>query len=155
MTKTIELIVGLKIPDTTAITALDTIKRIGFDKVRELIREDYYKFSISDENNFKGKISKVDILVNANKNNFKFDIEKKQSESSEVIVSVKNIGDENEGLLSTLKNNLDFKNIQKIEKKVLWTLVIDADDSEAKKIAENIANRLLVNQHYQEFEILN
>tara|TARA_Y100000310_G_C20685785_1_gene818871 strand:+ start:1502 stop:1969 length:468 start_codon:yes stop_codon:yes gene_type:complete len=152
MAKAVELIVGLKIPDTTAITALDTIHNMGFTKVVNLIREDYYKFSITDDNNFNEKISKVDVIVNANKNNFKFKIEKKQETLSELIVAVKNLDDSNEKLLSTLQTNLGFSNITKLEKKTLWTLIIDSKDS--KKIAENLASSLLTNKHFQDFEII-
>ena len=68
MPKTVEMIVSLKVPDTTAITALQTLKKIGFGKITDVKRKDYYKFLIEeDENKFKDKICKVDILVNANK----------------------------------------------------------------------------------------
>tara|TARA_Y100000310_G_scaffold293782_1_gene323632 strand:- start:3024 stop:3491 length:468 start_codon:yes stop_codon:yes gene_type:complete len=152
MAKSYELIVGLKIPDTTALTALDAILRMGFSNVKNLIRETYYKFHLTDEDeNFSNKISKVDILVNANKNNFNFNIEKKQDEFKEVIVAVKDIEDTNQELLSTLNNNLNFPNIKKIEKKILWTIVSDSSET---KTAKELAEKLFTNKNYQEFEIL-
>ena len=45
-TKTVEMVVGLKMPDNTAITALQTLQKIGFIKIKNVKREDYYKFSI-------------------------------------------------------------------------------------------------------------
>lgn len=152
---TVELIVGLKIPDTTAITALDTIHNMGFEKVKNLIRETYYEFFIAQsDKKFENDISKVDILINVNKNNFKFAVERKQKELSEVTIAVKNIGDNNESLLSTLTTNLGFKNINKIEKKILWTLVIDSSESGARKTAAEIADKLLTNRHFQEYEMI-
>ena len=151
MPKIIEMIVSLKVPDTTAITALQTLQKIGFNKIRYIKREDYYKFEFEgDEEKFKNQICKVDILVNANKHTYNFSIQKDNTTK----ILVKNINDDGSGILSTLKNRLGFKNIKKIEKAVLWSLTIDADEKEAIKIAEKAAKELLVNEHYQEFEIL-
>lgn len=150
-TKTVEMIVSLKVPDTTAITALQTLQKIGFNKIKEVKREDYYKFFIEgDENAFKDKICKVDILVNANKHSYKFLVPKE----NDVKILVKNINGDGSGILSTLKNRLGFQNIKKVEKATLWSLAIDADEKEARKIADKAAKELLVNEHYQEYEIL-
>ena len=149
--KTIEMIVGLKVPDTTAITALQTLQKIGFDEIKDVKRADYYKFLTEDnEEQFKNKISKVDILVNANKHAFDFSIKK----DNNVKILVKNINEDGNGILFTLKNRLGFKNIKKAEKAVLWSLFIDADENKAKNIAEKAAKELLVNEHYQEYVIL-
>ena len=56
-TKTIELVVSLKVPDTTAITALQTLQKLGFSKVKDLKRYFYYRFDVDgDEEQFKNKI---------------------------------------------------------------------------------------------------
>ena len=169
MSKTVEMIVSLKMPDNTAITTLQTLQKIGFNKIKDVKREDYYKFLIEgNEQKFKDKICKVDILVNANKHSYQFSIPKEKN----VKILVKptkiedfrdtknpndflvNMNDDGSGLLSTLKNRLGFKDIKKAEKATLWSLSIDADEKEAKKIAEKAAKELLVNEHYQEYEIL-
>ena len=150
-TKTIELVVSLKVPDTTAITALQTLQKLGFNKVKDLKRYFYYKFSVEgNEEEFKNKISKVDILVNANKHSFDFGIKN----NNLVKVLVKNTDDDGSGLLSTLKNRLGFRNIKKAESAVIYGLQIDAEEKEAKKIAEKAAKDLLVNEHYQEYKLL-
>ena len=153
--KTVELAVGLKIPDVTAITVLQTLKRIGFGKVVNVHREDYYKFSITGEPyKFRDEIIKADVLINANKNNFKYKFEKKQNTYSEAMIAVSNTGDDCSGLLTTL-NAVGFKDIKKIERKVVWSLVIDAkSNDEAVSIAEKAAKKLLVNENYQEYEVL-
>jgi phosphoribosylformylglycinamidine (FGAM) synthase PurS component len=149
--KTIEMVVGLKVPDNTAITTLQTLQKIGFNKIREVRREDYYKFLIEDGGKkFKDEICKVDILVNANKHYYDFSIKK----SNSIKILVKNINDDGSGILSTLKSRLGFKNIKNAEKATLWSLTIDADENEAKKIADRAAKELLVNENYQEFMIL-
>ena len=154
--KTIEMTVSLKVPDTTAITALQTLQKIGFKKIRDVKRADYYKFLVEgDEEKFMEKISKVDIIVNVNKHSFEFEIKKNASFGACIFfVLVKNINDDSSGLLATLKNRLGFDNIKKIEKGVLWTLAIDAEEKEARKTAEKAAKDLLVNEHYQEYLIL-
>ncbi len=169
MTKTIEMTVSLKVPDTTAITALQTLQKLGFNKIKDVKRADYYKFLVEgDEEKFREKISKVDILVNANKHSFDFSIREKiedflrpensknflWNKNNAVKILVKNINDDGSSLLSTLKNRLGFDNIKKAEKAVLWSLSIEAEEKEAKKIAEKAARDLLVNEHYQEYVIL-
>lgn len=150
-TKTVEMVVSLKVPDTTAITALQTLQKIGFDKIKDIKRADYYKFLIEGEmEKFKGKICKVDILVNVNKHSYDFSIRK----DTNLIILVKNIDDDGSSLLSILKNRLGFKNIKKVEKATLWNLTIDTDEKEATKIAEKAAKDLFVNEHYQEYMIL-
>ncbi|MBI2658732.1 phosphoribosylformylglycinamidine synthase subunit PurS [Candidatus Woesearchaeota archaeon] len=149
--KTVEMVVSLKVPDTTAITALQTLQKIGFSKIMNVARSDYYKFSIEgDEKKFMNQICKADILVNANKHAYAFSVPKESS----IKILVKNINGGESSILTVLKNRLGFKNIEKIEKATLWSLSIEADEKEARKIADKAAGELLVNEHYQEYEIL-
>lgn len=150
MPKTVEMIVSLKVPDTTAITTLQTLQKIGFNKIKDVKRADYYKFLIEgDAEKFKDKISKVDILVNVNKHFFEFSIQK----NADVNILVRNINDDGSGLLATLKNRLGFFNVKNVEKAMLWSLQIDADEKSSRKIAEQAAKELLVNENYQEYEV--
>ncbi|MEA2036905.1 MAG: hypothetical protein U9O94_05315 [Nanoarchaeota archaeon] len=147
--KTVELFVGLKIPDTTAITTFHTIEKMGH-KIQKLTREMYYKFDIDgNEKKFAEKIGKVDILVNANKNKFVNSIEKEEGAS---YLLVKDSDDKCEGLLHTLKERLGLSEIKGMEKGVLWTLHIDSDNKE--EVAKEIGNKLLHNENYQEMEML-
>ena len=142
---------SLKVPDNTAITSFQTLQKIGFNKIKDVKRHDYYKFSIDEDvDKFKNKISKADILVNANKHSYSFSI----TNNNDIIILVKNINDDCSSIFATLKNRLGFKGIKNIEKAILWRLSIDADEKEAKKIAENAAKELLVNEHYQGYLIL-
>lgn len=141
----VELFVGLKIPDTTAITTFHTLERMGY-KVSKVKREIYYKFDIEgNAEKFSKKIGKVDVLVNVNKNKYSLKLEK---EEGAVYILVKDSDDKCEGLLKTL-HKLRLKEIKGMEKGVLWALYVDS-----KKIAKEIAENLLYNENYQEIEIL-
>lgn len=158
MTK-VKLCVGLKIPDTTAITAFHTLERMGFNQLKKLEREDYYEFDVKgDEENFAKQIVKVDIVVNANKNYskvYKGEMEQPQSNYIVRAVIVSDTGNKNLGLLSTLKERMGFSNLNAISKGVLWRMHIDAKvDLEAEEIATKITKDLLYNENYQEYRIV-
>jgi len=141
----LELFVGLKIPDTTAITTFHTIERMGFS-VSKVKREIYYKFNIDgDSEKFSKKIGKIDVLVNANKNKYATNLEK---EEGAIYVLVKDTDDKCEGLLKTL-HKLGLSEIKSMEEGVLWALFVDSE-----KVAKEVADKLLHNENYQEIEIL-
>lgn len=141
----VELFVGLKIPDTTAITTFHTIERMGY-KINKVKREIYYKFNIEgDSEKFSNKIGKIDVLVNANKNKYSTKLEK---EEGAFYILVKDTDDKCEGLLKTL-HKLGLEEIKSMEKGVLWALYVDS-----KEITKEIAEKLLYNENYQEIEIL-
>ncbi len=150
MSQAVEMVVSLKVPDTTAITTFQTLQKLGFKKIKDVSKSDYYRFSIEgDLEEFKEKICKVDILVNANKHSYDFSIKKHG-----VNILVRNINDDGNHILSTLKNRLGLKDVKKIERSTLWSLSINADEKESMKIADKAAKELLVNEHYQEYTIL-
>jgi phosphoribosylformylglycinamidine (FGAM) synthase PurS component len=134
-----KLFVGLKIPDTTAITTFHTIERMGYS-IKGVKREMYYEF----DSDFSDKVGNVDVLVNANKNKFSLELEK---EEGAVYILVKDTDDTCSGLMKTL-HKLGF-DIKKMEKGVLWALFVDSEE-----IAKEIASKLLFNENYQEIEIL-
>lgn len=149
MTKTVEMVVSLKVPDTTAITALQTLHKLGFEEVKDIKRAEHYKFSVEgDAEKFRKQISKADLLVNANKHSSSFSIEKGKM----TIILVKNINGNGSGILQTLAK-LGIK-AKKAEKSTMWSLSIEADGKSARNIAEKAARELLANEHYQEFSIL-
>lgn len=140
-----ELFVGLKIPDTTAITTFHTIERMGFS-VEKIRREIYYKFGIDeDAEKFSGKIGKVDVLVNANKNKYSDKLEK---EEGAFYILVKDMDDKCESLIKTL-HKLGLSEIKSMERGVLWALYVDSLET-----AKEIAEKLLYNENYQEIEVL-
>jgi len=134
-----KLFVGLKIPDTTAITTFHTIEKMGYS-IKGVKREMYYEF----DSDFSDKVGNVDVLVNANKNKFSLKLEK---EEGAVYILVKDTDDKCSGLMKTLYK-LGF-DIKKMEKGILWALFVDSEE-----IAKEIASKLLFNDNYQEIEIL-
>lgn len=151
---TVEMFVGLKVPDNVAITAFNTLKRMGYSDLVKLERMDYHKFEVSnDAEKFKKEISNVDILVNANKHKFSFSIEKGKGEQNKLINAlVQDLGD-GTGLLSVLKERLGFNSIKKAENGVLWKMHFDKN-ADAGKIAVEITKNLLMNENYQKYKVI-
>ena len=59
------------------------------------------------------------------------------------------------GLLETLRNRLGFRYIRSMERGVLWTAFFDGPAGEdSVGIAKDMAEKLLVNKHYQECKII-
>lgn len=133
----IELLVGLKIPDTTAITTFRTLEDLGY-KIHKLDRKIYYRFD-TDDATFKEKIVKTDILVNSNKNTSTVIDDGLNIPNS---VLIQETDDDCAGIISTLKK-LGFNNIKSMQQGTLWTF--DADADTIKKATEE----LLYNKHYQ------
>ncbi|MCK5283484.1 MAG: hypothetical protein KAK00_08830 [Nanoarchaeota archaeon] len=153
----IKLYVSLKIPDTTAITAFHTLERLGYSKLAELEREDYYEFTVlKDEDKFMEDIVKVDVLVNANKHNhriFKAENVPKEEDDKIIDVLIKNSDDKCSSLFSTLRERMGFIHINEISKGILWKMHFREKEN-AKELAEKITKDLLYNEHYQEYKIL-
>ena len=158
---TIEMLVSLKVPDNVAITAFNTLKRMGYNELVKLERADYYKFEISgDKSKFRKDISGADVLVNANKHKLSFSLEKSNNEKQEnkkcsykpVNILVHDIGN-GAGLLATLKERLGFSNIKRAEKGVLWAMRFNGN-ADAEKTAIDITKNLLMNENYQNFKII-
>ena len=83
----VEMLVGLKVPDNVAITAFNTLKRMKFNQLKKLERYDYYKFDVrGNVDDFRKKISNVDILVNTNKNKFSFSADNNNKEKIRLII---------------------------------------------------------------------
>jgi len=146
MTK-IKMFVGLKIPDTTCITAFNTLKKMGLE-IEDMQREDYYEFEwLRESEDFIKNIQEVDILVNANKNYSKaFEYDKVPKDDFVWIVVKEK--EKNIGLLSTLQERMGFHDIADMHKGTLWKF------KASKEMAERAVKELLFNKHYQEYEFL-
>lgn len=154
MTK-IKLYVGLKIPDTTAITAFHALQRLGYNQLKKLLREEYYEFNVlKDEEQFMKDIVKVDVLVNANKHYARIFKENEEEKDEFVQVLVKSVENDCAGLFSTLRERMGFIHLNSMSKGILWKMQLDANKEESKKIAEKITKNLLYNEHYQEYRVI-
>ena len=154
--KKVELFVGLKVADNTALTAFHALQRLGFMNLVSLNRFQYYTFLIDgDEQAFKKDIVNVDVLVNSNKNTSSFGLGKTAQADNPRSVLVNESGDSCSGILKTLQGGLGMKGIQKMERGILWVLGFSEGTKQPDKDAEAIAKCLLYNPHYQEAVIQN
>ena len=147
----IEMFVELVVSDTTALTALHCLERIGFSQLKSLKRYDYYKFTADDD--ITQELGKVDILVNANKHRFTNSrpVTKANGLSyADILVEEQ---DEGTGLMETMKNRLGFKNIKDVKKGVFWKLGIEGNEEEARQTAEQAAKQLFSSKHYQKYTL--
>jgi phosphoribosylformylglycinamidine (FGAM) synthase PurS component len=158
----IEMTVRLLVPDTTAITAFHTLERMGLSQVRKLRREDYYRFSATgDFDKVSGKLSKVDVIVNANKHRCR--AARPGSGYGEgfpglttIWVLVKEDGSSRDtSLLSTLRDRLGISEVSDVERGVLWAMGVDASsEKDAERLASDAAEGLLSNKHFQQYMIV-
>lgn len=141
----LELFVELKVPDNTARTAFHTFEKMGFKELAQLKRYDYYFFETTKD--MFEKLSKVDILVNANKHRAHNSV---VLDKNQVMVIIKDIDNQGGGILHTLHNRLGIEGIAAVEKGVAWVLTVTS--SNKKAAAKKIAEALLFNGHFQEVE---
>ncbi|MBR9699873.1 hypothetical protein GOV09_05435 [Candidatus Woesearchaeota archaeon] len=144
----IRLLVKLKIPDTTCITAFHTLEKMGFKELKKLEREDFYEFEVlKDAEKFMKDIVQTDIVVNANKHStsiYKVEDAPKHETFNAVVI---NKGDA--PLFKTLREQLGFDNLHSMRQGVLWKMHVDS-----KETAEKILKDLLYSEHYQEYEFI-
>ncbi len=146
--KEVELFVSLKIPDTTAVTAMQTMRKMGYN-VSRVKRINYYKFYIGDnKEEFENKIKKIDVLVNVNKHKASTKLER---DESAIYLLIKDIGDNCSNLTAVLRDRLNLKELKRMERGVIWALYIDSGNKE--EIAKRIGKELLCNENYQEIKV--
>ena len=96
------------------------------------------------EIDFREKISKVDILVNANKHHA---LKTVPLDKDQALVIVKDLENPGSGVLHTLIHRLGFEGISAVEKGVAWVLTIEGN---RKIVAKKAAEQLLMNEHFQD-----
>ncbi|MFW6273120.1 MAG: hypothetical protein ACOC2U_05015 [bacterium] len=149
----IKLLVGLKIPDTTAITTFRTLtEELNFN-IQSLKRYTYYEFEIDqtklekqDIDKLKNKIANTDILVNSNKNTSIICEEFDNSLQGKSVI-ITELKEDNLALIKTLEK-LGFNNIISIKKGVLWSYEADTET------IKNATEELLYNKHYQKADYI-
>ncbi len=173
----VELMVSLKIPDVTALTAANALRRrMGYaEALKELGRADYYRLDLAvDDADAALALAKdlaehTNLFVNPNKHVYELKaLEARDQEIAsengayEVKVLVTDPADgSGEGMLAALQGRLGYADrVKGLLTGTLWTLTLVADDAEqARQMAEEIAvteaqsKGLLVNPHYQEYEV--
>ncbi|MBI2136300.1 hypothetical protein HYU06_04460 [Candidatus Woesearchaeota archaeon] len=154
-TKPIEMFVRLVVPDNIALTAKHTLLKMGF-KLADLKRADYYKFEVelnkdnninknnTAKNSIQEQLSKVDILANANKHKVSFE---KERQGTKILVT--ELDATGQGLLHTLRERLGLTQVHSVLQGTLWAFTGCSEEDTVKMTKE-----LLINEHYQEFRVL-
>lgn len=172
MTYQIELLVRLKIPDVTALTAANALRRrLGYaDKLLDLKRADHYLFtieapSIEEAEAFVRQLAqRTTLFVNPNKHVFETRPASGQSTVSEPVGTyevrclVRDADyDPGAAILEALRKMGFGDRVTRLAAGTLWTLKVRAAScEEALEMAREMAftksrNRgLLANPHYQE-----
>lgn len=145
---TVEMLVGLKIPDGTALSAKQALHEMGFTQLASVARYMYYRFSFSGkEDEFRKNIAGVDILVNANKHGVSFGM----PDDGTVKVLVQD-RERQMGLMNTLRERLGIAGINGVETGTLWAFSIEGKNQ--KELAAKMAEELLANVHYQRYTVM-
>ena len=170
--KTVALLVRLKIPDVTALTAANALRRsMGYQQLQELRRADYYRLDLNVDSQDEALAlarelaEKTNLFVNPNKHVYEVqtgheDATPEQGQIAHVLVTDPHDGSA-EGMLSALQGRLGYADrVAGLTKGLLWTMRLDvADAAEARRLAAEMAETtslekgLLVNPHFQEFEV--
>ncbi len=176
--QTIELLVSLKIPDVTALTAGSAIRRrLGYDQVlKELRRSDYYSLDLNADDPDAARLlarelaNKTNLFVNPNKHSYEICSPQEHSGGPaqqdglwrvEVLVTPVE-GAQAPEIEQALKERLDYGDqVAAVRQGILWMMLLAADSAdEARRIAESITvttardEGLLVNPHFQAWQIL-
>lgn len=173
----VELMVSLKIPDVTALTAANALRRrLGYAQaLKELKRADYYKLDLAvDDPDAALELGeelaeRTNLFVNPNKHVYELKVLEargaqiaSQNGAYAVNVLVTDPADgSGEGMLAALQGRLGYGDrVQGLLTGTLWTLALIAEDAQqARQMAEEIAvttaqsEGLLMNPHYQECEV--
>lgn len=170
--KNVELLVRLKIPDVTALTAANALRRsMGYTQLRELGRADYYRLALNADTDDEAVAlarelaEKTNLFVNPNKHVYEVVTSREaaapaQGQHAQVLVTDPHDGSA-EGMLSALQGRLGYADrVAGLTRGVLWTMVLDVPDAAgARRLAAEMAETkslekgLLVNPHFQEFEV--
>jgi len=168
----VELLVRLKIPDVTALTAANSLRRrMGYaEPLQRLRRADYYRLGLNASSTeealalAKDLAENTNLFVNPNKHVYELRLPDGTAAQSpgpthevEVLVTDPNDGSAL-GALSALQGRLGYGDkVASLTKGVLWLLDLRAADRDAAKaLAEEMAvtrrinQGLLMNPHFQE-----
>jgi phosphoribosylformylglycinamidine (FGAM) synthase PurS component len=170
--QSVELLVKLKIPDVTALTAAGALRRrMGYREVlKSLRRADYYRLELAAADGQEAQAlaqelaERTNVFVNPNKHVYEIRAGGQQCATTpagyqvaQVLVTDPNDGSA-EGALAALQGRLGYGGrVLGLVRGVLWTLELDcADRQEAERVAGEIAVTrrrdagLLMNPHFQE-----
>lgn len=168
----VALLVRLKIPDVTALTAANALRRsLGYSQLSSLRRADYYGLTLAVDTPDQALAlatelaEKTNLFVNPNKHVFEVQAGQPVAPEAEgqvvqVLVTDPHDGSA-EGMLAALQGRLGYgERVSEVTRGLLWTLELAVDSpAEAQRLARELAETtsleqgLLVNPHFQDLEI--
>ncbi len=171
----VELVVSLKIPDVTALTAGNAIRRrLGYEDVlNAFTRADHYRLDldVSDREAAAKLVREIadetNLFVNPNKHVYELRFPEDRGANANVdgewLVNVLVTSPDDssgDGIRSALNARLGYEQVSAVETGVLWTMRIKAGTEEqARDVAESItvtrsqSQGILMNPHFQEYEM--
>lgn len=172
----VELLVTLKIPDVTALTAANTIRRrLGYgERLVNLRRADYYRLDLDLEDPqaalamVREMAERTNLFVNPNKHSFTVRTRQERGQpvagngAWTVNVLVTDPADTSPaGILAALQAIPAYGDtVLKVQRGVLWTMKLMAEsEQQAVQMAEDItvtrsqSRGLLMNPHFQTYEM--
>ena len=176
--QTVELLVSLKIPDVTALTAASAIRRrLGYDEVlKELRRSDYYSLDLNADDLAACRLlaqelaDKTNLFVNPNKHSYEICSPQEHNGGPALVDGLWRVevlvtdaeGAQAPEIEQALTDRLGYADkVAAVRQGILWTMLLAADSAdEARRIAESITvttardEGLLVNPHFQDWEII-
>jgi hypothetical protein len=168
----VELLVRLKIPDVTALTAANSLRRrMGYaDTLRRLRRADYYQLGLNVATVEEALAlaeelaEETNLFVNPNKHVYELRLPDQVAPESagathevEVLITDPKDGSA-QGALSALQGRLGYAGrVATLTRGVLWLMDLRAPDREAAKalagkmaVTKRIDQGLLMNPHFQQ-----
>lgn len=171
----IELVVSLKIPDVTALTAGNAIRRrLGYeDALSAFTRADYYRLDLDvvDRDAAEALTREIadntNLFVNPNKHIYELRFPEDRGANANVdgewLVNVLVTSPDDssgEGIRSALSGHLGYPQVAGVQTGVLWSMRIKAgSEQQARDVAESITvtrsqnQGILMNPHFQEYDM--
>jgi phosphoribosylformylglycinamidine (FGAM) synthase PurS component len=168
----VALLVRLKIPDVTALTAANALRRsLGYAQLKELKRADYYRLTLFVDTPEQAVAlaqelaEKTNLFVNPNKHVYEVLTGEQASalatgERVHVLVTDPHDGSA-EGMLAALQGRLGYGDkVSGLTRGLLWTMLIEGVEREAARVlaaemaeTKSLEAGLLVNPHFQDFDV--
>jgi hypothetical protein len=150
------VLVEPKITDNAAYSAWEALTRLGFGETLRSVRRAWrWTFDLSaaerDRAALRNDLKTCDVIVNPNKDTLSFGLMPRLAEG-EVVVAVRDFEDGvAAAMFSVLKDRFGFTSLERLNRTQMWILGFRDGDVDAARAA---ARGLLVNAHFQEYEVL-
>lgn len=145
-----------KVTDNAAYSAWEALTRLGLGDTLLGVRRAWrwtFDFSVPecDRAALRKDLERCDVIVNPNKDTLSFGLMPRLVKG-EVVVAVRDFEDGVAGAtLSVLRDRFGFKTLESLERTQMWILRFRDGGEDA---ARSAARSLLVNPHFQEYEVL-